>query len=489
MARKLNQSTTKDSSVSPFPGASDSSVPTPSRVLQALGIEGLGAVEPVILAALVTREPLLLIGPHGTGKSLLLTRVGEALGLSIRHYNASLLNFDDLVGFPVPTADGSLHYVRTPASIWDAGAVIFDEVSRCRPDIQNKLFPIIHERRVQGLLLDSLRYRWAAMNPPATDDATADYLGSLPLDAALADRFGYIVTMPPWDALTEAEQLRIIRSNPGAIPRHAADSLRTTLDLIESILDRVSGQLGDGRALYVRSLVALCAQAGLSLSPRRAAMLHRAIAAIHASRVALDPGALPDDSAWLAVSYGIPQRAEGKPVPAGKLWAAHKEATRLANLQPGDPLAEALLTHDPLQRIKRALHSSLSRVELSTLVADALAQLRPGQRDAVVVYLFKTGLAGRLTAAIAEQCAERYQHIEDPIRLSEVIHAGHPRYRVWQTIKNLLSRLDPHVPQAHRVANGIAAAFHRKELESDADVQTAFEDIPQTEALLFGGSV
>lgn len=48
--------------------------------------------------------------------------------------------------------------------------MIFDEISRCRPDIQNKLFPIIHERRVQGIALDDLRFRWAAMNPPSTDD-------------------------------------------------------------------------------------------------------------------------------------------------------------------------------------------------------------------------------------------------------------------------------------------------------------------------------
>ena len=69
----------------------------------------------------------------GTAKSLLLGRVAAALELSFRHYNASLLNFDDLVGFPVPAPDRTLEYLKTPAAIWGAGAVIFDEISRCRP--------------------------------------------------------------------------------------------------------------------------------------------------------------------------------------------------------------------------------------------------------------------------------------------------------------------------------------------------------------------
>ena len=102
-----------------------------------LGLYGLGGIAPVLVAALATEEPLLLIGPHGTAKSLLLTRVAAALGLEFRHYNASLLNFDDLVGFPLPGKDGQLEYIKTPAAVWGAGAVIFDEISRCRPDIQN----------------------------------------------------------------------------------------------------------------------------------------------------------------------------------------------------------------------------------------------------------------------------------------------------------------------------------------------------------------
>ena len=124
-------------------------------------------MESVVLAALASEDPLLLIGRHGSAKSFLLERLAKALKLDYRFYNASLINYDDLVGIPVPTEDQrSLRYISTKTSIWDAEVVFIDEINRTRPELQNKLFPIIHERRVQGIALERLRYRWAAMNPP-----------------------------------------------------------------------------------------------------------------------------------------------------------------------------------------------------------------------------------------------------------------------------------------------------------------------------------
>ena len=69
-----------------------------SLLTRPLGLLGWEKLEPVLLAALTTREPLLLIGRHGTAKSFLLERLAQALGLIYRFYNASLINYDDLVG-------------------------------------------------------------------------------------------------------------------------------------------------------------------------------------------------------------------------------------------------------------------------------------------------------------------------------------------------------------------------------------------------------
>ena len=110
--------------------------PAGNRILERLGIVGMESIEPVILAALIQQDPMLLIGPHGTGKSYLLNRLAAALRLQHRHYNASLLNFDDLVGYPLPNGSGGLDYIQTPASIWAAQSVFIDE--RCRPEVQNK---------------------------------------------------------------------------------------------------------------------------------------------------------------------------------------------------------------------------------------------------------------------------------------------------------------------------------------------------------------
>ena len=105
-----------------------------------LGLEGWTKYEPVLLAALTTEDPLLLIGPHGTAKSFLLERMAQVLEMEYRFYNASLINFDDLVGIPLPDEERKhLRYISTQSSIWDAEIVFVDEINRTRPELQNKL--------------------------------------------------------------------------------------------------------------------------------------------------------------------------------------------------------------------------------------------------------------------------------------------------------------------------------------------------------------
>jgi len=83
--------------------------------LAGLGVYGFDRHETTILAALVTEDPLLLVGRSGTGKTFLLNTLSEALGLEHRHYNASLISFDDLVGFPYPDdAHATVRFLETP---------------------------------------------------------------------------------------------------------------------------------------------------------------------------------------------------------------------------------------------------------------------------------------------------------------------------------------------------------------------------------------
>ena len=115
-----------------------------SLITEPLGLFGWSNLEPVILAALASEEPMLLIGKHGSAKSFILERLAESLKMEYRCYNASLINYDDLVGIPIPVNNNtSLSYISNPNSIWETEVVFIDELNRTKPELQNKLFPII----------------------------------------------------------------------------------------------------------------------------------------------------------------------------------------------------------------------------------------------------------------------------------------------------------------------------------------------------------
>ena len=103
-----------------FLQSSGQTPPIRSLLTRPLGLLGWERLEPVLLAALTTGEPLLLIRRYGTAKSFLSERLAQALGLVYRSYNASLINYDDLVGIPLTDeTQSSLRYVTTPIAICD----------------------------------------------------------------------------------------------------------------------------------------------------------------------------------------------------------------------------------------------------------------------------------------------------------------------------------------------------------------------------------
>jgi len=337
-------------------------------------------------------------------------------------------------------------------------------------------------------LLEDLRFRWAAMNPPAADDDETGYAGSEPLDTALADRFGFIVEMPDWKALNEYEQTAVILADPDEWERDTAGELSALLSTVRVSLLGLHRALGERLAVYIRTLMALLVQAGIGLSPRRGGMLLRSVISVHAAALVLDPAAKPADSAWLALNNSLPQRAEGLVVPRTKVLAAHKQAWRLAAIKPADPLRCILTASDPIERIRLAVAApKLPKGELSGIIADAVAQLPCGAREAVIVHVFESGALGRLNAAVAEEIATVYRGVAVPVEFSEIVHAGSPRFRTWKAIKDLLSHLDPAEPRAHLAANCLAAAYARGEITSAEEAETAFGHWHETDRRLFGG--
>jgi MoxR-like ATPase len=378
-----------------------------------LGLLGWDELEPVLLAALATKEPLLLIGKHGTAKSFLLERLAQALDLKYRFYNASLVNYDDLVGIPVPdAAQTSLRYISTPTAIWDAEVVFIDELNRTRPDLQNKLFSIIHERRVQGVRLEKLQYRWAAMNPPPSDqdDPGEVYLGAEPLDPALADRFGFLIEVPDWCDLSASERKTLLLDQfrgRHEFPVNVAELVAHTTATFEAFC-QTPPDLTD----YFVSLEAQLRSAGTRFSSRRLSTLFRTALGIHAARITLSrlagkDGPPPDlgSTLFLSLVHGHPGLAAG-PIDHGALLAIHRQAWSIAGLRDNDPWKDLLNIPDPVERVLRVVSADfpITESELSSLVLEAVAsQPNDELRSCLSLVLYLTLRTSRKIAATAAE--------------------------------------------------------------------------------------
>ena len=128
--------------------------PATISITESLGIYGLSKFDPPILAALANNSTLLMVGPHGSGKTLIAQKLAELSYDSFRHYNTSLLNYDDMVGYPIPDkTKKELLFIKTPGTIWESEFVLFDEISRARAEIQFAL-RYFEERNVFGFSED-----------------------------------------------------------------------------------------------------------------------------------------------------------------------------------------------------------------------------------------------------------------------------------------------------------------------------------------------
>jgi len=344
-----------------------------------LGVYGFAKRQLPILAALVTEDPLLLIGLSGTGKTYLLNSISEALGLEHRHYNASLISFDDLVGFPYPDdAKESIRFLQTPATIWGAESVLVDEISRCKPEHQNRLFSLVHERRVQGIALESLRYRWAAMNPCTSDQGEGEeYIGSEPLDPALADRFALIVDVADWKELSASNRKRI--SNPAGEGSVANDggALKEALAVwrqeFETQLEVCDPNIID----YACAVVTALGDGGIRISPRRSRLLARTLLA-----ATIIDGKLKDKSFRVVLEASLPHRTWGDPPDTGKVLAAHRLAWDAVMLSGVEQWVHRFHLEHSIAGKVRLLRDTCLGLDAGTLAVEQLLASESKERSA-----------------------------------------------------------------------------------------------------------
>jgi len=397
---------------------SDPSVQTRGR-LAALGAYGFEAQEPVILAALASGDPILLIGRSGTGKTFLLNSISEALGLEHRHYNASLISFDDLVGFPYPDeAKASVRFLETPATVWGAESVLIDEISRCKPEHQNRLFSLVHERKIQGLALTRLRYRWAAMNPCSSDQSGGEeYLGAEPLDPALADRFAIVLEVGDWDALSDGDRRRV--ANPVGEGTVSNDGGQLKAALAEwqrafaAHLDHCPPSIVD----YVCAATTALGDGGIRLSPRRTRLITRTLlAATIVKGIAPDALGTPAGEALFRTVLGasLPQRAWGAAPDAEKVAAAHRLAWDATMLQGRDQWLHHFHLQRALDRKAQLLLEACPDPDTGTLAVEQLLANEPKERAAAfALAAYPAAVAGQLP--IGAEAANDLGRIAQPM--------------------------------------------------------------------------
>ena len=177
------------------------------KILEELGIYGWQAAdENLVLASLLTGDPLLMIGAHGSAKTHVAYKIAEALDKKFLSYDASKALFEDVLGFPNVESlkAGKVEYVPSAVTIWDKEFVLIDEINRALPELQAKWLEIIRSRRIMGFPTD-VKWVWSAMNP-----MNESYNGTQVMDAALIGRFAIFLYPPEALDMEEEDRVRVV---------------------------------------------------------------------------------------------------------------------------------------------------------------------------------------------------------------------------------------------------------------------------------------
>lgn len=139
----------------------------------------------------------MLVGPTGTGKTDIVIRICESLGLECNIYDMGAMQ-DALTGLlgshRIENGNSVFDYSKFVEDVQKPGVILLDELSRAPLMTNNILFPCLDGRRTLPVeIADSKSNREIKIHPECTFIATAnigaEYLGTNGLDAALINRF------------------------------------------------------------------------------------------------------------------------------------------------------------------------------------------------------------------------------------------------------------------------------------------------------------
>lgn len=181
-----------------------------AKLLERLQLYGYSDDQEVtVLSALLTGEPLLLIGDIGSAKTTLIRKLGRALeatkGYPFTIYNTAMDNFEDIIGLIdiAKMKEGKSGYIATPATIWDKMLVGLDEVNRPKQSTASKWLDYMQDRSMMGLSTAG-RFLFGAMNPLSVQ-------GTNPMGEATLGRFASFVWVTELSGMSQAERAAILR--------------------------------------------------------------------------------------------------------------------------------------------------------------------------------------------------------------------------------------------------------------------------------------
>ena len=297
-------------------------------ILNQLGIFGWKeADENLVLASLLTGDPLLLIGNHGCAKTHVGNKVAQALGRKFLVYDASKAMFEDVLGYPnvEKLKHGIVEYVPSPVTIWDKELVLIDELNRAVPELQSKWLEIIRSRKIMGFPTQ-VKWVWAAMNP-------ISYSATQALDNALIGRFAIFLYPPDVLQMDEADRIKVAThingddapslsewtggESAGTVAKAEVDGigiqLRETLVKAGVYFLRLRSQMPTLAEFLAKFADLLVRETGgeVALDGRRLGFIHRnllANRAVELAKAEISDAALPDfvESARYVVQSSIP---------------------------------------------------------------------------------------------------------------------------------------------------------------------------------------
>lgn len=144
-----------------------------------------------------TSQNVLLVGPHGIGKTEQVLAAMKRNGIKYAYFSASTMDpFVDFVGVPRVVEDASgrwLDFVRPKIfANNDIQVIIVDEFNRAPKKVRNALMEAIQFKSINGVPMPNLKMIWAMVNPHDDED-TYDVDR---LDPAQEDRFQIKVILP-----------------------------------------------------------------------------------------------------------------------------------------------------------------------------------------------------------------------------------------------------------------------------------------------------